>query len=204
MAARISARLILFFISSPRRTRKKSYSSFCKLHFPRYTATSSKKQSAVSSPRNPRNTRKSEFYYEKISSVSTKKCGAQMLFNWEGRWSHHGRVSSDFGKQSIHIQQDPHLPSAPNWDGGPGVGTHKTHSEITIVASATHTETNSQQQVVLGFLGECCLSTSSLLCLSSAVSLIVLGMKPRPLWIEVPTVKRYSGNSQLQHNGCTE
>lgn len=52
---------ILHFIPQ---THQKTASSFCKLHFPRETAASSKKQSAMSSPRNPRNTRKSEFYYK--------------------------------------------------------------------------------------------------------------------------------------------
>lgn len=167
---------ILHFIPQ---THQKTASSFCKLHFPRETATSPK-------------------------PVSTNKCGAQtclLIEKADGSIADGTAVRSDCGKQSIRGEQgSPFLPLRLGdrvWGWNPQDSNRNHHCCL----SETQRQTNSQEQVVLGFRGECCLSTSSsLLCLSSAVSLIVLGMKPRPFWPEISNAKRYWGNSWLKHN----
>ena len=126
------------------------------------------------------------------SSVSTNKCGAQTCFliekadgpNADGKTG-----SGDCGKQSIRG----HHFSRSDRETGSGVGTHNTQKEITIVAAVRHTDRVIHKKKLYWVPGgECCLSTSSsLLCLSSALSLIASGFKPPPPQPETPNAKRY-------------
>lgn len=138
------------------------------------------------------------------SSVSTNKCGAQTCFIIEkadGPNAGGTAVRKGCGKQSIHSDRGP--PFVPIqlgdrvWGWNPQ-SSNRTHH---CCLSEAHRQTNSQEQVVLGFRGECCLSTSSsLLCLSSAVSLIALGMKPLQPRPKIPNAHRYWGDGWLKHN----
>lgn len=152
----------------------------------------------MSSPRNPRNTRKSEFYYKEISSVSTKRCACPVIEKAYGPV-----VDRSQTKQSFYSKHDPgflsHQLGQRVWGWNPQDST-----EITIVASATrtHTQTNAQQQVVLSFLAGMLFihfTTSShhcCVCLQQC-PLIVLGKKPCPLQSEIPTAKTYWSNTKL-------
>lgn len=129
-------------------------------------------------------------FITKIICEHKQMWSTNMSFNWEGRWSH---VGWDGSEQRLwktkHLRRPwPSISVAPTGRQGLGLKpTRLKQNSLLLPQWDTHTQASSQQQVVLGFQGEFRLSTSSsLLCLSSAVSLIALGMKPLPPWPETP------------------
>lgn len=118
--------------------------------------------------------------------MSTNKCGAQtclLIEKADGPIVGGTAVRRDCGKQSIRGDHDPPFVLLQLGDRVWGWNPQDSNRNHHCCFSETHRQTNSQIQVVLVFRGECCLSTSSsLLCLSVAVSLIALGMKSLLSW----------------------
>lgn len=124
-------------------------------------------------------------FITKVICEHKQMWSTNMSFNWEGRWYHLGWDSSEQRLwKTKHLQWPrPSVSVSPTGRQGLGLNPQDSNRIHYCCLNETHIQTSSQQQVVLGFRGEFCLSTSSsLLCLSSAVSLIVLGMKPLPHW----------------------
>lgn len=140
VASCTSVRLILFFISSHRLTRQVSASYI--FHGRKATITSKppsrlppkKAQRSMSSPRNLRNTRKSEFYYKNHLQV-LNKCGSQTcLFIWGGR-SHSWLAGRTVEKKMSPATTALRLELL-DWQMGSRVGIHKTQTEIIAAAVA--------------------------------------------------------------------
>lgn len=129
---------ILHFIPQ---THQKTASSFCKLHFPRETAASPKKQSCNVITQESKKYQKVWVLLQK-SSVSTNKCGAQtclLIEKADGPIAGGTAVRRTVENKASAATTTHHLCRF-NWETGSGVGTHKTQTEITIVASARHTD----------------------------------------------------------------
>lgn len=152
-----SVRLILFFNLSHRHTR--TASSYCKLHFPRETATSPKaKQNVITQ----------EFEkYQKVwvllqkSSVSTNKCGAQTCFIIEMADGPITAVRRDCGKQSVHSDHDPSFYAASTRRQSLELEPTKfKQNSLLLLQWETHRQTNSQFQVgdVYPLHHHCCVS----------------------------------------------
>lgn len=140
VAGRTSARLILFFISSHRHTRKQLVVSASYIFHGRQPQA--QKSKAQCHHPGIQEIPESLSFITKIICEHKQMWSTNMPFNWEGRWSHHGRDGSEKGTvenkasaatTTLHFCRS-------NWETGSGVGSHKTQTEITIVASARHTD----------------------------------------------------------------
>lgn len=102
-------------------------------------------------------------FITKIIYEHKQMWSTNMPINWEGRWSCCGwdAVSRDCGKQSIHGDHDLPFLSLQLGDRVWGWNPQELNRICQCCLSKTHRQTNSQEQVVLGFRGDCCLSTSS-------------------------------------------
>lgn len=190
VAVGTSARLILFFISTHRHTRKQLVVSASNIFHGRQPQA--RKSNVI--------TQESK-KYQKVCFITKIICehkqmwSTNMPFNWEflmvppraGRqWKATVENKASAATTTLHF-------CSSDWQGL-GLRPQDSNRNHSCCLSETHRQTVSQEQVVLGFRGECCLSTpSSLLCLCSAASFKTVGMKPLPTWHEIPNPKTYRG-----------
>lgn len=151
----------------------------------------------MSSPRNSRNTRRSEFYYRKIICEHKQMWSANMLFNWNGRWSHHGQDSSEKGLWKTKRPQwpRPFISAASTRRQGLGLEPTKFKQNSLLLL-----QWDAQTDQFTVSSRRCLSTSSSLLCFFYAGSLIALGTEPR-YWAERDEIL---ANNWLKCIICTE
>ena len=185
MAGRTSARLILFFISSHRHTRKGLVVSASYI----FHARQPQAQKSKAQCHHPgiREIPESLTFITKIICEHKQMWSTNMSFNWEGRWAHQSQDSSKKGLWKTKHPQWPRLCICAASTGTQALGLEPTRfKEIITVASVRHTDTPIHRFKLYWVSGGGGGGVYALHhhcgVLSSAVSLIALGTRPLPPW----------------------
>lgn len=200
VAGRTSARLIWFFISSHRHTRKQLVVSASYIFHGRQPQA--QKSKAQCHHPGIREIPESLSFITKIICEHKQMWSTNMPFNWEGRWSHRGWDSSEKGLWKTKHLRRPRPSICDASTGRQGLGLEPTRlKQKSSLLPQWDTQTDQ-------FTGTSCIGFPGgmlfihfiiVLCLSSAVSLIALGRKPLPSWPKNPECKEI-----LKHNIHTD
>lgn len=153
VAERTSARLILFFISSHRHTREQLVVSASYIFHGRQPQA--QKSKAQCHHPGIREIPESLSFITKIVCEHKQMWSTNMPFNWEGRWSHRGRDSSEKGLwKTKHLWWPrPSICAASTGRQGLGWNPQNLNRNHRCCFSETHRQANSQIQAVLFFGG---------------------------------------------------